>query len=479
MSDDAGAINLGLESFKGFLGKSVQYILGFVGTILFARILGPVSFGGFYFLLSLVYIADNPLRGLASALEKRVSETDSSRAEIVGGILLIHAVVYLILLVALTAFGEQLTARTNVDNAPLVFFLIFVSLNLFLVSQHILSGGGYPSLQIWNDTLRSILTTPLQLAFVLLGFGAAGMGYGLAAASFLTIPVAHYYVPVRPKIPSRETIFSVWRYARYSIPNGLVNTAYARVDVILIATILSTGAAGQYETAYKLTMPATLMSSAIAPALMPKVSNIHSAGEDVSEEISNAIAFTSALAVPIFFGALAIPQDIVVTVYGGEYRAAASLLVGLALYQLFNTQVTMYGRTVNALDMPDVNMRISFVTLAVNIVLGLLLIFELGALGIVVATVVAEVCRYLMYTYVIKHHQPTVRIFPRTIFEQVGAGVLMFITVELASNRIAVKGWLSLLLLVGLGATVYGVGLLAISPDLRVTLYSVYEDLIA
>lgn len=479
MSEDAGAINLSLESFKGFLGKTVQYLLGFVGTILFARILGPVAFGGFYFLLSLVYVADNPLRGLASALEKRVSETGTPKDEMVGGILLAHLGFYLVLLIVLGVFGGVLTARTNVENAPVVFFLIFVSLNLFLVSQHVVSGSGHPSLQIWTDTLRSILTTPIQLGFVLLGFGAAGMGYGLAAASFLTIPVAHYFVPVRPRLPSRETVRSVWRYAKYSVPNGLVNTAYARIDVILLATLLSTGAAAQYETAFKLTLPATLLSSAIAPALMPKVSNIHSAGHDVSEEISNAIAFTSALAVPIFFGALAIPEDIVVTIYGGEYRTAATLLIGLALYQLFNTQVTMYGRTVNAIDMPDVNMRISFVTLTVNVVLGLLLIFEVGAIGVVAATVFAEFGRYLMYVLVIRTHQPDVTVISKAILEQIAAGALMFVSVEFTSQYIPVSSWFDLLVLVGFGALVYGVGLLAISSSLRLTLYSIYEDLLA
>ncbi|ELZ19141.1 polysaccharide biosynthesis protein [Haloterrigena salina JCM 13891] len=478
MSDD-DTISLGLESLKGFLGKSTQFILGFIGTVLFARILGPTSFGGFYFLLSLVNVFDNPLRGLSVALEKRVSEAESASGEILGGVLLVQLVVFTCAAVLVFAFGDLLTAETNVANAPLVFFALFVSINLFLVTQHHLSGHGHPALQIWTDTLRSVLTIVLQLAFVLYGLGAAGMGYGLAAATILTVPVVQYVLPLRPKFPTKETARSVWRYARYSIPNAMMGTAFSRLDILLIAFFITTGAAGQYETAYKLTMPATLLSMAIAPALLPKVSKIHSKGEDVSADISNAIAFSSALAIPIFFGALSISEGIVVTVYGGEYRAAATLLVGLAFYQILNTQTTMYGRAVNAIDLPDVNLRISMATLAVNVILGIALVFTYGSLGVVIATIVAEFLRYVLYIAVVKQYELGVNVFPRTLFEQFLAGLVMFAVVELANARLPIRSSTDLLVIIGTGAIVYGLTLVTISSNLRAVLRSVYSDVLS
>lgn len=476
MTDDAGSINLGLESLKGFLGKSTQYFLGFVGTIVFARILGPTAFGGFYFLLSLVNIFDNPLRGLSVAFEKRLSETDSMDREMLGGMLLIQLVVFTAVGVLVYVFGDLLTTETNVANAPVVFISLFVSINLFLLSQHHLSGRGRPALQIWNDTLRSVLTIVLQLAFVLYGLGAAGMGYGLAVATILTVPVAHYFLPLRPTVPSRETVKSVWQYAKYSIPNAMTATAFSRLDILLISLFITTGAAGQYETAYKLTMPATLLSTAIAPALLPKVSRIHSEGKDVSEDISNAIAFSSALAIPIFFGALSIPEDIVVTVYGGDYRAASTLLVGLAFYQILNTQTTMYGRAVNAIDLPNINLRVSAAILILNVLLGIALVFPFGTFGVVVATIVAEFVRYLIYLIVMKRYESAITVFPRTLFEQFTAGVAMFGIVELTNSRLPVHSFIDLSALVGTGALAYGLILFAISSNLRVTLYSVYRD---
>lgn len=479
MTDDAGAINLGLESFKGFLGKGVQYGLGFVGTILFARILGPTSFGGYYTLLSLVYIADQPLRGISNAIEKRFSEIDPSQSEILGAVLTIYLVAFALVGVILTAFEDFIAAETNVNNAAVVFFVIFVTVPLFVAFQQVLSASGRPALRIWNDTLRSVVTFPLQLLFVVSGFGAAGMGYGLAGASLLTLPVAVFAIRLAPSIPSREVLRSIWEYAKYSVPGAMVATAYSRLDLILIGFILTTGAAGNYEIALKLTMPAILVTSAIAPALFPKISNLHSRGETIVSQVSNAIAYSSVIAIPIFFGAVAIPRSLVVTVYGGEYATAATLLIGLSLYQIIRTQVRMYARTMDGIDRPQMNLRISTVTLTVNVFLGVVLIYEYGALGVVIATVTAEFLRYLMYVFFIRRQLPDITVLPRPLIEQFVAGGVMYVVVEYANSRIPISGWKELVLVVAIGAGVYGAVLLTISSSLRLTLLSVYRDLAA
>lgn len=69
---EAGDMNLGLEAGKGLLAKMIQAVLGFVGTVLFANILGPTSFGAFYILQSIIQIGDRPIRGISSA-RKNVS----------------------------------------------------------------------------------------------------------------------------------------------------------------------------------------------------------------------------------------------------------------------------------------------------------------------------------------------------------------------------------------------------------------------
>lgn len=473
---DAGEINLGLESLKGFIGKVVQAILGFLGTIIFARTLGPTDFGGFYFLLSLVFIADRPLRGFAQAVEKRYSEVGAIKSELAGGAIIGN--VFMILLTGLVVFwvNDRLVRETNLEQAPLVFMILFIAFGIFSSTQKMLGAEGWISKQTWNDTLRSVLTLPLQLIFVFAGFGAAGMGYGLAVATLLVVPVALYYLRIRPELPSREIIVSLWSYAKYSTVAAFVGKAYDRFDVLLLGMFLTTGAVGYYEVAYKLTIPAIFLTSVIASGLTPKVSNRHSKGQRVNLDITNAISYASLFSIPIFFGVLALPKLLVITAYGPEYSEATSFLIGLALYQTIYSQTLMYQQTLSGLDLPHIRLWISTVTLGFNVIVGIALMTYLGAIGVVIATILAETGRYILSVISVSRRISGIDVIPRTLLEQLFAGGVMFGFVNLVQEAVIVQSWGELLILITAGAISYGVVLLTISPGLRFTISSVYRD---
>lgn len=473
---DAGEMNLGWESLKGFTGKILQAVVGFAGTVVFARALGPTDFGGFYFLLSLVFIADRPLRGFGQAVEKRYSEVGAKKGEIAGGVMVVTVATFVVAAPVVFGLGDLLVRETNLDRAPVVFMALFVALGVFFPVQKMLGGEGWISKQTWNDTLRSVLTLPLQLGFVFAGFGAAGMGYGLATATLLVVPVALYFLRIRPVVPSRETIASLWSYTRYSSVAALVGKAYDRFDVLLLGALLTTGAVGDYEVAHKLTVPATFLAGVVASGLSPKVSSRHSKGQEVASDVTNAISYASLFSIPVFFGALAIPQPLVVTAYGPEYADATPFLIGLALYQFVYTQTIIYQQTLSGLDLPDVGMRIDTLTLGFNVIAGVALLGYVGGIGVVIATVLAETLRYLVSMIAVARRIEGLDVLPRTLFEQVFAGIVMLVVVEAGQQAIAIRSWLQLGVLVGLGAVTYGIVLLAISPGLRFTLSSVYRD---
>ncbi|QRV13994.1 oligosaccharide flippase family protein [Haloterrigena salifodinae] len=476
---DAGNINLSIESLKGLTAQFTQAAIGFAGTILFARLLGPASFGGFYFLLSVVTISTRPIDGFGNAVRKRFSEHDAPREELIGSVFSFNAASFVIAVVSVWAFRDLITGQTNVENGATVFLLLSVSIGWFLPIQKLIGGAGYPAFQIWNDTLRSVLTLPLQLAFVLTGAGAAGMGYGLAGATLLTIPVGLFVIRVRPAIPSQETLKSIWSFARYSAPTALLGAAYGRFDVIVLGTLLTTAAVGYYEVAYRLTVPATFMTTALATALMPKISNLHSRGEAIATDITNAIAYNSIFAIPLFFGAVALSREIIVTIYGGEYANAATFLIGLALYQVFATQTSIYQRTISGIDRPDLELQIDTITLVFNVVSGILLIFIVGSIGVVIATIFAEFIRLVLSARSVRALIPNIESVPRPLIEQVGASMVMFVGVEVGQSVLRVQSWIDLGALVGLGVLLYGGVLLGISNHVRNTLLLLCEDIIS
>lgn len=475
---DAGDMNLGWETIKGFSANVIQAGFGFVGTIVFARILGPTSFGGYYFLLSLIFLVNRPIWGIGTAAKKRFSEENSSGSEIVGAITVIN--VALVILATTVIFGTNiLEGQTNVPSESLMFVIVLGAIIFFFPFQMLVGASGMPARATWIDTFRSVLTLPAQLGFVLAGFDAAGMGYGLATATALTIPITYFSVSIRPSIPSIKTFRSLWDFAKYSIPGAFVGKAYDRFDIILLSTILGTGLAGQYEVANKLTIPALFFSGAITSGLMPKISSLHSKAKNPTTDISNALSYASIIAIPIFFGSLALAQRIIVTVYGSEYAIAAPYLIGLALYKVVSSQTSIYRSTLSGLDKPDANLRFSTLALIVNVILGVALVVVIGGIGIVIATIVAETIQYLGTMYLVKKELPAITVLPKTLLKQLGSGLVMYFVVFPVSRVLVLNALPIVVFVVGVGVFVYSAMILAISPSLRVTARGIYQDAIS
>ncbi|MFD1633873.1 oligosaccharide flippase family protein [Haloplanus ruber] len=473
---DASEMNLGWESVKGIAGKFGQAATGFVGILIFTRIVGKSDFGGFYLLLSLVMIADRPIRGLGQAVAKRWSEDGAPKREILGTVLVVNVCASLVAGVGAFLARDILVSYTSLEGSPLLFAALFGSIAFFFPFQQMMGAEGWPAKQTWNDTLRSFLTLPLQLVLVVSGLGALGMGYGLVAATLLVVPVAIYFVRVHPSLPSRETVRSLWDYARYSTPAAIVGKAYDRIDVLLLGFLVGTTSVANYEVALRLTVPALFVSGVLSSALMPKISNTISKGGEFVDDITNSVSYVSILAVPIFFGALAIPRPLVVTAFEPQYADAAPYLIGLALYQLISTQTVIYSQTLSGMDLPDIQFKIRAITLTFNVIIGVTLALTVGPLGIVIATVLAESLKYGLSVRQVLNQVDGVEVIPKPLILQIISGTMMFLIVNFLQARLTIQSWVTLGFTVGVGAIVYAACLFAISPQVRFTAQAVVRD---
>lgn len=467
--------SFGLEVSKGFVAKVLMLLIGFAGSIVFARVLGPAGYGAFHVVVAAANILDNPVSGLGRACKKRISEHDRDAGEILsvglGATAILGASIGSLLLIV----GPYVD-YFEIENGSLFLAITFLGLIFFKIVQPMVAGRGQFGTAVFLDSLRSFFTIPLQIVFVVfLGLGVAGMVWGLVVATLLTVPIALYTLNVRPTVPDMETVVSVWKYAKFSIPSNFIGTAYSKIDILLLAAVLGAGASGQYKIAMQLVLPGAMISMVMGSGLFAEVSTLASQGEDVSQRVTNNIAFASFFAIPLFFGALAMPEAIVVTVFGKEYSEAAWLLVGLAVYQIVATQSTQVTSVVEGMDRPDIRLYIVALTLAVNIVLGVVLVYRIGAKGIVVATIVAEFIKFSSMTYFAKQHV-NYEIIPSPMRWQFVSAAVMFVVVELLHRTWGVRSWFELLFIVGVGAVVYALLLVSLSDVFMHTAKSILAD---
>jgi Polysaccharide biosynthesis protein. len=207
---DIKNLNLGRETLGATAAKIVMALAGFVGTIVFARVLGPSTYGGVGLIVTLAGIVDKPIEGWGIAGKKRVSEDVKNTPQVLGAQIAGNSIWIALVSIGALLFAGKITSYTGLAKAPLFLVLLLSTVGMFSTFQSLLKGHGRVNLATWVDTLRSYLTLPFQVGLVLFGWGAAGMVYGLAAASAVMIPLTLYYLGTSPALPGRTQLRSLW-----------------------------------------------------------------------------------------------------------------------------------------------------------------------------------------------------------------------------------------------------------------------------
>jgi O-antigen/teichoic acid export membrane protein len=272
-----------------------------------------------------------------------------------------------------------------------------------------------------------------------------------------------------------EAVKSIGSFAKFSMISSTLGETRSRADILLLGALLTTAAAGQYQVAMQLILPAELLGSVISVGLAGRISAHWSKDDEqaVVEDLSNSIAYAGVLAIPIFFGALAMPSDILYLVFGSEYSDSGAILIGLALFAVLRSQTYQFYPVVGGINRPEIGTKATAIGLMVNLLLGILLLRIMGAVGVVVATVLAEIVIYLILAYSIKGHIPNARLVSQPLLKQFIAAIIMFGTVWCLHTFLSFNTTLYTATLIVIGAITYGLTLSFISPEVRKTGYSV------
>jgi O-antigen/teichoic acid export membrane protein len=469
-------LSLSREALVGLASKIVMMALGFAGTVVFANVLGPVGLGTFYIVMTIGQLLTQVANGISRAIRKRISEINTDPGEFLGLALLSHAAFLIVLVTALLSTEWLINRYIEAPQLTVSVTIIVLGLGLFTLGNQFLSGIGYPGYASWFDTLRSLLTLLLQVGLLLNGFGPFGLIVGFAVAGLLSGVVVVLYARQRPRVPSGETIRQTASFARWSVPDAFVGSTFFRVPTLVIGAFVGNAAVGFYESAFRLVQPASMFTASISNPLHVKVSGRSSANLDVIPDLKNAVSYAGMIGIPMVFGALVLSQELMRTVFGADFAEGWPLLVGLAVYQLFNVLNSPLSSTVTGLDKIDSEFRITLLTASVNTVLALVFGWFYGAVGVVIGMILTEFGRFVIYQYFLHGSLGSVALTRPMAEQALSAAVMGGIVWFLSTYVLPVRSWLYLLAVVGIGAAIYGVVLFVVSDHLRMTIGNVLEE---
>lgn len=389
------------EVLSGGVAKAAQTAIGAGGSVWLAWKLGPVGLGEYAIVISLAFILSRPVDGMAFAGKHRAS-SGMDMAQVLGLTMAI-ILVWTTVLFSLISILEGLFIA-----AGIVSYSIYIPFQTLGTVRDV-------GIQTWNATGRVLVTVAGQVfSFIVLDPSVSLAIAWYIIGNGVGILLSLRLIGTLPRVPYIAQVRSIGSYAKHSIVSSLTGEITDRADILILGAIVGTAAAGDYEVAWRLTVPVAFVAILAGSGHMRDV-----AGERTKDRML-PLHFVSVFSVPFVGGAALLGIPVLELVFGTEYRSAWLLLVGLALFQLFRTQSIVRRAIINGDNRPDIVKWVNIVTLFVNVTAGMAGAYFFGPLAVVVATVVTELGQLAVYTYFTG--RPAV---PRGLLEQIVSALVM------------------------------------------------------
>lgn len=455
----------GRTSVVNFLSQVAMSVAGFFATIVLTRTLGPEGYGTYVVVLAVLAwltIAGN--LGLSRAIRKRVSEGVEGNYVASGA--LAQLALYLVLAAALLAVRPYLNAYMGIDATLVLVALLGARLAGDFV-QAVLDGQRLVALSSLLSPVEWTSRSTIQVALVLAGFGVAGAFAGYALGALLAVAVGAYFVSVPRTAPTRRELGRLASYAQFSWLSSVRGRTFLSMDTVVLAAFVANSVIAVYEVAWNLASLFAIFGSSIRRTLFPEMSRLSSeAGVDdeITDLLRTSLTFAGLFVIPGLVGS-AIVGDVVLTIYGPDFRTGYYVLLVLTFARLVYSYQGQFLNTIDAIDRPDLTFRINAVFVGANLALNVVLASQFGWYGAAAATT-ASAALGLALGYHYARQVVEVDLPLREIANQWLAAGVMAVVVS-AGRALLGDSLAVVVVLVGIGAATYVGALLALSPEFR------------
>lgn len=380
-----------------FSDKILRMGVGLVVSVWLARYLGPEDFGLFNFAIAFVSLFGAlstlglpgiVVRDLVSDPKGRFETLGSAFALQIGGGL----TAFSLLIALISIFRPQ-------DRSAFAVVTI-IGLTLLLKGSESIKYWFESQVQskytVWAENSVFVAMAGIKIGFILLGMSLFAFAWvtvveGVIAAIVLlaiyqwageTIWVWHFSI-VRAK--------TLLKHSWPLILSGLAVMVYMRIDQIMLGQMLNDRAVGIYSAAVRISEAWYFIPMAIAGSVFPALLDAKKTSEALYLEkfqtlYDTLVVIALVVAIPVTF----LASQIVVTLFGQEYREAGTILSIHIWTALFVFLGVASGKWFLAENRQVLALHRVLWGMGINIGLNILWIPQYGGVGAAVATLVSQ-----------------------------------------------------------------------------------------
>lgn len=382
------------------VSKVVHRGLGFIRTIILARLLSPNDFGLFGIAFLFVSFLENfSVTGIHAALIQKKADITEYLDSAWTFNLARSSVLFLALY-----FGAKPVAFffENPGAFPVIRAVAF--LQLLVGAENI--GTVYFQKDIrfdklaWLKFCETTVNIAVSITIALIYRNVWALVYGALAGAFFKMCMSYAMHPYRPKPRfDHEKLKELLGYGKWLFGSSILVFLITQGDDAFVGKILGAGALGLYQMAYNLSnIPATEISNFVSQITFPVYSRLQADPVKLKAYYLKAVQIVAYLSFPIAGLIVALASDFTAAVFGAKWMPMVPAMQALALWGLVRSIGTTTTQVFHAVGKPDLSTKVKFSQVVAIAILIYPLSVKWGifgtAMAVVIATLVPNLAAY-------------------------------------------------------------------------------------
>jgi O-antigen/teichoic acid export membrane protein len=370
-----------------------------VTGIITARALQPEGRGELAaMILWPIFLASALTLGVPSALTFQLKRNPGRQSQLLGAALLLAiltSVVGMLLgIVFISSWIPQYPVKV------ILFARIFLLINTTVASLLLTGRAALESIGDFSASNKILLWPPILTLIGLIGLLVThAMTSYSAAIAYVPVGIApvgwmlsRLWKVFRPTLVSfRESSRLLFSYGIRSYGIDLCGTMAVYVDQALVVRLLAPGMMGTYIVALSLSRMLNAFHASVVMVLFPRA--VSRSPREVIEMTSRATRMSTVLTTVIGTAVALVGPQVLVLLYGAEYRSATTVLRILVVEVVCSGATLVLAQAFMALGRPGVVTALQIIGLALTVPLMLVLVPRLGIVGAGLALLLSTIIR--------------------------------------------------------------------------------------
>jgi len=361
-------------------------------TVFLVRELGPAEYGIFALALSIAALAILPSDlGVSWSAARFLAEHRHERDSVIGVIglaLRVKVIAGLVVSAALFALAGPIADGYGVPELAWPIRAVAVAMFAQALMQFIYTifiAVRRLSIGFRIVISESAMELTATVAFVLTVGGAAGATWGRAvgyafgavlAMVMLSRMIGGLGASRRTPSPVSARTFLTYAGAIFIIDTAF--TVFSQIDVLLIGSILGTTAAGLYSAPLQMIPFLSYPGLALARAVAPTAAGVEGSSGHSADALQSALRLIVIIQVLLVAGIVVWADPIVSLTLGPDYEESVTVLRALAPFVFLLGMAPLVSLPINFAGAAGRRVPIALGTIALNVVLDLIFIPEIG-----------------------------------------------------------------------------------------------------